>query len=52
MAARPLRAGEPAVLPRVHDGACLIDLRCMRESDDDRLLAAVRTVLARLRDDH
>ena len=23
-----LRTGRPAVLPRVHDGACLIDLRC------------------------
>jgi L-seryl-tRNA(Ser) seleniumtransferase len=46
-----LRAGDPAVLPRVHDGACLVDLRCIPESDDDRLLAAVRTALARL-DDH
>ncbi len=50
-AAGPLRAGDPAVLPRVHDGACLIDLRCIPESDDDRLLAAVRTALAEL-DDH
>ena len=46
-----LRAGDPAVLPRVHDGACLVDLRCIHESDDDRLLAAVRTALARL-DEH
>lgn len=43
-----LRAGDPAVLPRVHGGACLVDLRCISESDDDRLLAAVRTALARL----
>ena len=43
VAAEPLRAGDPAVLPRVHDGACLLDLRCLPESDDDRLLAAVRT---------
>jgi L-seryl-tRNA(Ser) seleniumtransferase len=50
-AAGPLRSGDPAVLPRVHDGACLLDLRCIPESDDDRLLAAVRTALARLRDD-
>jgi L-seryl-tRNA(Ser) seleniumtransferase len=45
-AAAALRAGDPAVLPRVHDGACLLDLRCIPESDDDRLLAAVRTALA------
>jgi L-seryl-tRNA(Ser) seleniumtransferase len=47
-AAGALRAGYPAVLPRVHDGACLLDLRCIPESDDDRLLAAVRTALAGL----
>ena len=40
-----LRAGEPAVLPRVHDGACLLDLRCIPEADDERLLTAVRTAL-------
>ncbi|WP_396921590.1 L-seryl-tRNA(Sec) selenium transferase [Mycolicibacterium sp.] len=40
-----LRAGDPAVLPRVHDGACLLDLRCIPEADDERLLAAVRTAL-------
>ncbi|WP_310778104.1 L-seryl-tRNA(Sec) selenium transferase [Mycobacterium sp. Z3061] len=44
-AAAPLRAGEPAVLPRVHDGACLLDLRCIAEADDNRLLAAVRAAL-------
>ncbi|MBX9641499.1 MAG: L-seryl-tRNA(Sec) selenium transferase [Mycobacteriaceae bacterium] len=43
--AAPLRSGKPAVLPRVHDGACLLDLRCVAEADDDRLLAAVRAVL-------
>jgi L-seryl-tRNA(Ser) seleniumtransferase len=51
-AAAALRGGDPAVLPRVHDGACLLDLRCIPESDDDRLLAAVRAALARLQDDH
>jgi L-seryl-tRNA(Ser) seleniumtransferase len=50
-AAERLRAGDPAVLPRVHDGACLLDLRCIPESDDDRLLAAVRAALVRL-DEH
>ncbi|WP_236979716.1 MULTISPECIES: L-seryl-tRNA(Sec) selenium transferase [Mycobacterium] len=44
-AAAALRTGRPAVLPRVHDGACLLDLRCIPESDDDRLLAAVRAAL-------
>ena len=44
-AARPLRLGSPAVLPRVHDGATLIDLRCVPEADDHHLLQAVRTAL-------
>ncbi|WP_377324189.1 L-seryl-tRNA(Sec) selenium transferase [Pimelobacter simplex] len=44
-AAAPLRTGDPAVLPRVHDGACLVDLRCVPEDDDDRLLSALRRVL-------
>jgi L-seryl-tRNA(Ser) seleniumtransferase len=41
-AAPALRTGDPAVLPRVHDGACLVDLRCIPAADDDRLLAALR----------
>ncbi len=44
-AAVHLRTGDPAVLPRVHDGACLIDLRCIPDADDDRLLEAVRAAL-------
>jgi len=44
-AAKALRAGDPAVLPRVHDGACLVDLRCIPEADDDRLIAAVIAAL-------
>jgi L-seryl-tRNA(Ser) seleniumtransferase len=47
-AAALLRTGDPAVLPRVHDGACLLDLRCVPDADDDRLLDAVRTALAAL----
>lgn len=43
-----LRAGTPAVLPRVHGGVCLIDLRCIPESDDERILAAVRSALTQL----
>ncbi len=44
-AAPLLRAGTPAVLPRVHDGACLVDLRCVPEDQDETLAAAVRSVL-------
>lgn len=40
-----LRIGDPAVLPRVHDGACLIDLRCIPEAEDERVAAAVRAAL-------
>ena len=43
-----LRTGNPAVLPRVHDGACLIDLRCVPAADDQRILAAVQQALALL----
>lgn len=43
-----LRTGDPAVLPRVHDGFCLVDLRCIPEGDDDRILEAVRRALASL----
>jgi L-seryl-tRNA(Ser) seleniumtransferase len=47
-AAQHLRTGDPAVLPRVHDGACLVDVRCIPEADDERLLTAVRSALAAL----
>ncbi|WP_040517283.1 L-seryl-tRNA(Sec) selenium transferase [Gordonia neofelifaecis] len=43
--ARPLRTGSPAVLPRVHDDAALIDLRCVPEADDDLLEQAIRAAL-------
>jgi L-seryl-tRNA(Ser) seleniumtransferase len=43
-----LRTGDPAVLPRVHGGSCLLDLRCVPEGDDDRILDAVRHALATL----
>ncbi|MCU1573758.1 MAG: hypothetical protein JWO93_1840 [Micrococcaceae bacterium] len=46
--AGPLRTGDPAVLPRVHDGSCLLDLRCIPEGDDERVLDAVRRALATL----
>ena len=40
--ARPLRTGTPAVLPRVHEGACLVDLRCVPPAEDATLIAAIR----------
>lgn len=40
-----LRTGNPAVLPRVHGGACLVDLRCIPQSQDARLAEAVRSAL-------
>ncbi|MEX5237544.1 L-seryl-tRNA(Sec) selenium transferase [Kocuria arenosa] len=43
-----LRSGRPAVLPRVHDRACLLDLRCVPETDDERLHAAVQAALTAL----
>ena len=40
-----LRLGDPAVLPRVHDGRCLVDLRCIPAADDERLAAALAEAL-------
>jgi len=40
--AAPLRAGNPCVVGRVERDRCLLDLRCVPEDDDDRLVAAVR----------
>jgi L-seryl-tRNA(Ser) seleniumtransferase len=39
--ARALRMGRPAVLPRVHGGAVLFDLRAVDPRDDAALLAAI-----------
>lgn len=44
--ARPLRLGRPAVLARVHDGACLVDLRCVTPDDDPVLASALAAALA------
>ncbi|MDO4918819.1 L-seryl-tRNA(Sec) selenium transferase [Kocuria sp.] len=44
-AARALRLGTPAVLPRVHDGACLVDPRCVPEAEDPVLERAVSAAL-------
>ncbi|WP_066637769.1 L-seryl-tRNA(Sec) selenium transferase [Serinicoccus hydrothermalis] len=39
--AQRLRLGRPAVLPRVHEGRCLLDPRCIPEEQDEVLLRAV-----------
>ncbi|WP_152348987.1 L-seryl-tRNA(Sec) selenium transferase [Brevibacterium sp. CFH 10365] len=44
--AAALRAGDPAIVARVHQGRCLIDLRCVPESDDQRVAAVIGRVLA------
>ncbi len=36
-----LRLGDPAVVARLEDGRCLLDLRCVPPSDDEALIAAV-----------
>jgi L-seryl-tRNA(Ser) seleniumtransferase len=38
-----LRTGQPAVLPRIQDGAVLLDLRSLLPEHDDELVAAVAT---------
>ncbi len=48
LAAQLLRAGSPAVVGRVADGACLIDLRCIPETEDQNLLHAIKAALAKL----
>lgn len=45
-AAADLRAAEPPVVARVHRQRCLVDLRCVPEGDDERLLDALAAVLA------
>ncbi|WP_193071069.1 L-seryl-tRNA(Sec) selenium transferase [Brevibacterium sp. FME37] len=47
--ARPLRLGDPAVVARVHQGRCLIDLRCVPEADDDLIGEAVNRARANTR---
>jgi len=45
--ARRLRAGDPAVVGRVQDGAVLLDLRTIDPSDDDALGHALASALVR-----
>lgn len=44
--ARALRTGRPAVLGRVEQGRCLLDLLAVDPADDDDLLDAVRRAMA------
>lgn len=43
--AAALRRGDPAIVARVHGGRCLIDLRCVPEREDERLVALVQEAL-------
>ncbi|HJQ04142.1 MAG TPA: L-seryl-tRNA(Sec) selenium transferase [Nocardioides sp.] len=49
-AAEALRTSDPAVLAHTRGGACLVDLRCVPESQDAVVGRVVAEVLARLRD--
>jgi L-seryl-tRNA(Ser) seleniumtransferase len=40
--AQRLRAGDPPVIGRVERGRCLLDLRCVPESDEAAVVSAVR----------
>jgi L-seryl-tRNA(Ser) seleniumtransferase len=44
--AAALRRGDPSVVCRVERGRTLVDLRCIPESEDETLLAAIRSVAA------
>ena len=47
-AAPPLRTGTPAIVGRVHEGRCLLDLRCVPEHRDADIATAIVDVLASL----
>jgi L-seryl-tRNA(Ser) seleniumtransferase len=44
-----LRTGEDPVVGRISDGQLLLDLRCIPETDDDRVAGAVTAARSRLR---
>ena len=43
--ARPLRLGETPVIARVSHERCLVDVRCVPESQDGELINAIRAVM-------
>ena len=45
--AAPLRQASPPVLARVHDGQCVVDVRCVPEDQDELLAQTIRGVQAR-----
>src|SRR5699024_1871702 len=47
-AAAPLRAADPPILTRVHEGVCLLDLRCVPEDQDAEVLSSVGEALRTL----
>ena len=42
--AYPLRTGDPAILPRVSDGRCLLDLRCVPADADEVVLQRLQEI--------
>lgn len=44
--AEPLRRGDPAIVARVRQGRCLVDLRCVPDSEDNRIATAIKRVRA------
>ncbi|WP_240372542.1 L-seryl-tRNA(Sec) selenium transferase [Brevibacterium zhoupengii] len=42
--AAELRKGDPAIVARVHQGRCLIDLRCVPEAEDQRIIDAIARI--------
>ena len=44
--AAALRLGSPAVVARVHQGRCLVDLRCVEQGDEANLADAVAKVVS------
>ncbi len=45
--ARELRSLERPIVATTRDGACLVDLRCIPESEDDSLVSAIAALLTR-----
>jgi L-seryl-tRNA(Ser) seleniumtransferase len=44
--AAALRTGDPAIVTRVHQGRCLVDLRCVPAAEDASIADAITRVLA------